>query len=255
MADRRSPVPYGTPNFEWFMAINSRTDDGPVHMINLMKYHERAQYADGSDGGVSGKEADDRYAPVAVLREIGARVVLHADVDSQLDGTPTWDRIGIVEYPSRAEFLAMQQRPDFAKKHEHKAAGMKETIVMASLPLPLPDVQTAAVEPDPADPPMILMQVIRFAGPDGRDEMARHSALAAGPALELGIRPLAWYTVEATVVGDGRQWDEVRFNWYPRRSLFDTLIADPRHAEGREHRAKAVEESFVALLTPMINHF
>ena len=132
---------------------------------------------------------------------------------------------------------------------------MKETIVMASLPLPLPEVQTAEVEPDPADPPMILMQVIRYAGPEGRDEMARHSALAAGPALELGIRPLAWYSVEATVVGDGRQWDEVRFNWYPRRSLFDTLIADPRHAEGREHRAKAVEESFVALLTPMINHF
>ena len=241
MADRRSPVPYGTPNFEWFMAIGSRTDDGPVHMINLMKYHERAQYADGSDGGVSGKEADDRYSPVAVLREIGARVVLHADVDAQLDGTPTWDRIGIVEYPSRAEFLAMQQRPDFTKKHEHKAAGMKETIVMASLPLPLPEVQTAAVEPDPADPPMILMQVIRYAGPG-------HQTVGHGDAdadLGQGIRPLARYSVEATVVGDGRQWDEAWFDWYPRRSLFrpDTTV-----------RA-AVEESFVALLTPMINHF
>jgi hypothetical protein len=145
----------------------------------------------------------------------------------------------------------MQQRPDFAKKHEHKAAGMKETIVMASLPQPLPEAEetTAApdrVESDPADPPMILMQVIRYAGPEGRDAVARHTSRTAEAAPDLGIRPLARYSVEATVVGDGRQWDDVWFDWYPRRSLFDGVTTAQR---------EGVEESFVALLTPMINHF
>ncbi len=45
-----------------------------------MQYHQQAQYADGSPSGVSGREADDRYAPVKVLTEIGAEVVFHGDV-------------------------------------------------------------------------------------------------------------------------------------------------------------------------------
>lgn len=237
------------------MAIGSRTDDGPVHMINLMKYHERAQYADGSDGGVSGKEADDRYAPVAVLREIGARVVLHADVDTQLDGTPTWDRIGIVEYPSRAEFLAMQQRPDFAKKHEHKAAGMKETIVMASLPQPLPPHGSDDAGTPPGDSPQLLMEVVRFASPDEHDQAARQRALVSHLAVDAGVCSLASFAVEATVVGDGRQWHEVHFAWCARPESLAALLADPARAEVHAYRAHTVEESFVALLHPMINHF
>ena len=51
------------------------------------------------------------------------------------DGTP-WDRVGIVRYPSRRAFLAMQQRDDFKQKHVHKDAGMEFTIVMSTLPAP-----------------------------------------------------------------------------------------------------------------------
>jgi hypothetical protein len=80
---------------------------------------------------MTGQEADDRYAPLDVLAAIGAEVVLFGDVDTQLLGdTTTWDRVGVVKYPSRRSFSELQPRPDFAERHVHKEAGMAFTIVV-----------------------------------------------------------------------------------------------------------------------------
>ncbi len=227
MSTPSSPVPYGTPNFEWFAGLRDRTDDGRVMMVNLMRYHERAQYADGSDGGASGKEADDRYAPTDVLADIGARVMLHGDVLDQPHGSPTWDRIGIVDYPSRWEFLKMQKRPDFSAKHEHKAAGMKETIVMACVPRP---ATHAAGEGRPA---RLLLQVLRRAEGVGPD---------AVPVA--GLPLLSHMDVEATVLGDGRAWDEVRI--YAAEGDADPALLDV---------PAGAAEAFVLVMHGDINRF
>jgi hypothetical protein len=105
--------------------------DGPFWALNLMKYREVAAYGDGESSGRTGREADDQYAPLGPLAAIGAMVAFHADVVSQPLGTPAWDRVGIVRYPSRAAFFEMQRREDFKEKHVHKEAGMATTIVMA----------------------------------------------------------------------------------------------------------------------------
>ena len=109
-------------------------EDGPFWALNLMKYREVAAYADGNPSAVSGKAADDAYSPLGPLKAIGAMVAFHGDVLDQRAGDPQWDRIGIVRYPTRAAFFAMQQRDDFKDKHEHKEAGMEFTIVMSCLP-------------------------------------------------------------------------------------------------------------------------
>ena len=53
----------------------------PVWMINLMKYHDVADYQDGRTSTISGREADDIYAPVGPLAAVGAEIVFLADVD------------------------------------------------------------------------------------------------------------------------------------------------------------------------------
>ena len=83
------------------LATTAPADDGPVWMVNLMRYHEQAQYTDGNPDGISGREADDRYAPVEVLTAIGAAPVFFGDVELQPIGTPAWDRVGVVKYPTR----------------------------------------------------------------------------------------------------------------------------------------------------------
>src|SRR5437867_10895853 len=104
--------------------------DGPIHMLNLMKYREKADYGDG-ESTVSGREADDAYAPLDVFEKIGAAVAFAADV---VASSEDWDRVAVARYATRRSFIEMQTREDFQAKHVHKEAGMDHTIVMGTLP-------------------------------------------------------------------------------------------------------------------------
>ena len=67
-----------------------------------MKYREVADYPDGRASTISGQEADDLYAPIDILAEIGATPVFFGDVDQQLLGdAPIWDRVAVVKYATR----------------------------------------------------------------------------------------------------------------------------------------------------------
>jgi hypothetical protein len=183
---------YGTPNWElvnrWLQL--PAEEDGPFWALNLMKYREVASYADGNPAGVSGKEADDAYSPLGPLKAIGAMVAFHGDVLDQRAGDPAWDRIGIVRYPTRAAFFAMQQRDDFKDKHEHKEAGMEFTIVMSCLPAGAPG--------DGASDDRLVLVV------------QRGGASADASAIP-GVETVAEFTVEGAIVGDGRTFDTARF--------------------------------------------
>ena len=190
MAGTATPS-YGTPNWEmitrWFEL--SPEQDGPFWALNLMKYRPVAEYADAEGPTVSGKDADDAYSPLAPLAAVGAMVAFHGDVLEQHSGSPNWDRIGVVRYPSRAAFFAMQQRDDFKDQHVHKEAGMDFTIVMSCLP--------EAVETSRADgSDRLVLSVER--GSDDRP-------------LPEGIELVADFTVEGVIVGDDRSFDRARF--------------------------------------------
>lgn len=228
-------------------------EDGPVWMVNLMSYRERADYGQGDDGGSSGREADDEYAPVDVLRAIGAKVVFVADVESQLLGTdPKWDRVAIVRYATRRSFIEMQSRPDFQEKHVHKDAGMASTIVMGCVPATTP---TPAVTPDWAsvphpptaeDGPVVVLHLLRF---HDRDQMRGYETAAGAAAGPHGVRPTAWMDVEGTIVGDGRSWDQVRFNAFPSRRAFAAVVADrTRLAAQVAHREPAIADTYTLVL-------
>jgi hypothetical protein len=153
-------------------------EDGPIYMLNLMKYRDEADYG-GTEVGVSGREADDRYAPVDVLTKIGAKVVFTAEV---LDASEDWDRVAIVCYPTRRSFIEMQSRKDFQEKHVHKEAGMDHTIVMGTLPV--------AELPGRNKPNRMLLDVWLGDTPPGDG---------------------AAFSVEGTILGDGRTWSGARF--------------------------------------------
>ena len=171
--------------------------DGPVYMLNLMKYRAEAEYGDGSHG-LSGRDADDRYAPVDVLTAIGAQVCLHGDV---VVSSEDWDRVGVVRYPTRRSFIEMQSRADFREKHVHKEAGMDHTIVMGTVPTdgPLPR----------AKPDCWLLEVWNGSAPP---------AIVDGESFR--------FTVEGTILGDGRTWTEARYTQIPRGATVDVSCGD-----------------------------
>ncbi len=189
---------YGTIDKDYAIHLATRPpeEDGPIYMVNLMKYHEVAQYASetGPDQPVSGREADDRYNPSSILGKLGATIVFVGDVVGNHVGTEDWDRIAIVRYPTRKSFIDMQSRKDFSEKHVHKAAGMQRTIIVCCRPQDL-SLDTRG-RPKTDDNRLVAMVV--------RQTPNRDAAFGQLP----GATNLA---AEGTIIGDGRKWDTVQF--------------------------------------------
>ncbi len=267
-------VRYGTPNAEYAMkmATTSPEDDGPVWMVNLMKYREVADYADGRESSISGREADDVYSPLDSLAAVGARPVFFGDVDQQLLGdTPTWDRIGVVKYATRKSFIDMQSLPSFRESHHHKDAGMESTIVMGTQPMPVPEppdgfeqVDWADVPHPPTadDAPVVVVHVLRFANTPGGlttaqqtpDHMEQYQTAAGKVALGHGVRVNGWFAVEDTIIGDGRAWHQVRFNEFPSKAAFMAVVTDPARLEAqKDHREVAIEDTYTMIVRARLN--
>lgn len=276
MTDTRTPS-YGAvdPDYANRLATTPAEADGPVWMVNLMSYHEVARYADGSEAPISGREADDRDSPLDVLADIGAEAAFFADVDSQLLGaSPRWDRVAVVKYPTRRSFIEMQARPGFQERHLHKEAGMAATIVVGCQPIAspaddvdpstLPGWDDVAHPPTDDDGPVVVLHLIRFHPGQADDHMVSYQRAAAESAVPHGVRigganrrpgllePFSgWFGVEGTIVGDGRQWDQARFNAFPSRAAFMAVVTDPARLEAqRDHRETAIADTYTLILRP-----
>ena len=247
------------------LATTPPDDDGPVWMVNLMRYKERAEYGDGRETTLTGREADDVYAPVGPLAAVGAAIVFVADVEDQFIGDePRWDRIAVVRYPTRSAFIAMQQREDFQRAHEHKEAGMAETIVIGTQPLEPPTTEQGVAWDDVPHPPTeedgayTMVHVIRFHERDGAtvtpDHMEAYQEAAGSVAVPNGVRIDGWFSAEGTIVGDGRSWHQVRFNTFPSRRAFIAVASDPARLEAQsEHRETAIADTYAIGVRAGIN--
>jgi len=123
-----------TPNRDQFTALASAPDDGPVVMLNLLKFKDRA---DGSQRE-TGAEAYRQYgdAAVAMIEERGGKVIWAGHADQILIGDPTedWDQVLLVQYPSRAAFIDMVTQPEYEEAHTHRESGLERTVVVACTP-------------------------------------------------------------------------------------------------------------------------
>ena len=151
MTDSRTPR-YGTVDKEYGMRLATTPPDadGSVWMVNLMKYREVADYTDGRESTISGREAAD-----------------------------------------------------------------------------------AAVTPE---------------------QMDAYSSAAADTAGAHGVRVDGWFAVEGTILGDGRTWDQVRFNAFPSKAAFMAVVMDPARLQAQKaNREPAFADTYTMIVRPAIN--
>jgi uncharacterized protein (DUF1330 family) len=115
-----------TPNLDQFQALAAAPDEGPVVMLNLLKFkHGQA-------------DAYLRYgdAAIGMVEERGGRVLWSGRAEQVLIGDPAadWDVVVLVEYPSRAAFVEMVSSPEYLQAHADREAGLARTIVLACSP-------------------------------------------------------------------------------------------------------------------------
>tara|TARA_B100001248_G_scaffold259281_1_gene245038 strand:- start:10148 stop:10654 length:507 start_codon:yes stop_codon:yes gene_type:complete len=103
-------------------------DDEPFLAVNLLTFKNKAEYADGRETNLSGKEAYAIYADEVIdhLAKVGAEPILAGDVQRLILGEvdELWDVIAIVRYPSRKAMYKMATNKEYMESEKHREAGL-----------------------------------------------------------------------------------------------------------------------------------
>lgn len=97
-------------------------DDGPIVMLNLLKFK-----AEG------GREEYLKYGVgvQAVLKSIGAEMIFSASAEFCLIGNGQWDAVAMVRYPNKKAIAKMSTMPEYQAIHPHREAGLEGQILYA----------------------------------------------------------------------------------------------------------------------------
>jgi uncharacterized protein (DUF1330 family) len=112
-------------------ALKALADDGPVTMLNLMRFRERSR-----DGKGSGWDAYLRYSALTIklIKARGGTIIWTGNVEAVALGVPDqhrWDYVALVRYPSRAAFLGMMTSPDYAAANVERENGCADHAIIA----------------------------------------------------------------------------------------------------------------------------
>lgn len=121
-------------------ALREKGPDGPIFMVNLLKFKDRAEYEDGRATTLSGREAYQIYgrAVTQILPKFGGQAVFAADVSFLSLGRveELWDEIAIAAYPDRGSMVRMSFSPEWREASVHRTAGLKGQLNIESLLAP-----------------------------------------------------------------------------------------------------------------------
>ena len=116
------------PNQDQIRGFAEPGPEGPVYMLNLLKFKDKAEYPDGRESNLTGEQAYAIYAAEVsrLLTEFGGGVMFGASVERLVLGEveELWDKVAIAMYPSRGAMLAMMQSPKMQEIAPHRAAGL-----------------------------------------------------------------------------------------------------------------------------------
>ena len=118
------------PNKAQFLELMAAPDEGPVVMLNLLKFKESAGSGAGSGASEYAKYGD---AAVQMVEARGGKVLWMGRADQILigDAAEGWDSVALVQYPSRKAFVEMVSTPEYEQAHEHRESGLERTVLIA----------------------------------------------------------------------------------------------------------------------------
>ena len=117
-----------TPTAEQIEGFLAPDAAEPIYMLNLLKFKAHAEYKDGRETSLSGREAYMLYATevAKVITQVGGKLTFGAEVKRLMLGEveELWDQVAIAMYPSRAAMFEMIQLPAYAEISVHRTAGL-----------------------------------------------------------------------------------------------------------------------------------
>ena len=116
------------PSEEQLNGFLENPDLGPISMVNLLKYKNKASYVDGRTTDLTGEEAYGLYAieVINLIVKYGGEFIFAGKVSRLMLGEvdELWDSVAIAKYPNRRAMFEMTMDPEYQKIHIHRDAGL-----------------------------------------------------------------------------------------------------------------------------------
>ncbi len=124
-------MPHIKPTGEQIKRVAKSELDGPVVMLNLLKYDKQAK-----DGEGSGRDAYERYGDEMqkIMADRGIKLLWRGRADSVIigdDDADDWDTVLLVEYPSRKVFLEMSGSKEYEGVGKHRTSALLDSRLIA----------------------------------------------------------------------------------------------------------------------------
>jgi len=116
------------PTGEQIKRLLEEGPEGPIIMLNLLKFRDKATYAaDAREPERTGAEAYNVYSQTALRKvgEVGGEIFFASPAHAAVVGPEDeWDLVALVRYPSRHAFLNMVADPEYQACSHHRTAAL-----------------------------------------------------------------------------------------------------------------------------------
>lgn len=117
------------PTKEDFARFRDNNRAGPIHMLNLVRFRERAAYPDHRE--VSGADAYRAYGleSAPIFQRVGGKIIWRGMYEMMLIGPQgeNWDACFLAEYPSVGAFVEMIRDPVYREAVRHRQAAVADS--------------------------------------------------------------------------------------------------------------------------------
>ena len=114
-----------------FDAFKALPRDEPIHMLNLLRFHENAQYPEGHECGQNGWSGTRAYAEYGktsgpIFTRVGGTIVWRGKMQAMVIGPDDkqWDASFIAAYPNSGAFMEMISDAEYKKVVVHRQAAV-----------------------------------------------------------------------------------------------------------------------------------
>ena len=106
------------PTGEQMKAFAELPDEGPIYMINLLKFKP--------DGG---RESYQTYGQKfsEMMMPKGVEAIYRGKAVMTVIGEEDWDEVIVVKYPSKDAFIEMTMNPEYQEIAKHRTAGILDS--------------------------------------------------------------------------------------------------------------------------------
>jgi uncharacterized protein (DUF1330 family) len=125
-----------------FDAFKALPRDVPIHMLNLLRFNDLANYPDNhshTDRNLTGRQAYHEYSRASgpVFARVGGTVIWRGRMEAMVIGPDDkqWDTAFVAFYPHAGAFLQMIADPDYKLAVIHRQAAVATSRLIRFAPL------------------------------------------------------------------------------------------------------------------------